>query len=249
MFENVENKLKKNYDPKQIGHILLSAKEHQWPVFVWRIIGDKKILAQINLDAILSSRGELRISPKAENAEAFSHVVGGCDHINFFFPHSSLLFQSTIKGHHGVNGLNLTIPDFVAHMERRLALRLHTDGSPRIRVQFIKTTSFPRALNQFFGKNVSDISSGGLSFLVSKHELRFLVTGEDIKNIEIVLEGEKIKASAKVIRTQELNRNSYPTSSAKTYRVSLEFKSIEKKNQERLSTYVFQNLKLTDKAV
>lgn len=249
MFGNDDNKLKKNHDPKQIGHILLSAKERQVPIYAWRIIGDKKIMAQVHLDAVLTARGEVRVSPLPKNVEAFAHVVGGCDQVNFFLPQSSLLFQAQIKGQHGLNGLNMAFPQFVAHMERRVFLRLNSEGSSKLRVQFIKTTTVPRTMNQFFGKAIQDIGAGGLSFLVSKQELRFLISGEEIKSIELIIDGDKIKTNAKILRTQELGRHSYPSHSSKVYRVSLEFKGLDKKDQERLATYVFRNLKLTQEAV
>jgi len=50
-----DNKFKKIHDAKQIGHQLLTAKERQEKVFVWRIVGDKKILAPVRFELIKRS--------------------------------------------------------------------------------------------------------------------------------------------------------------------------------------------------
>lgn len=229
--------------------MLLNAKEKQHPVFVWRIIGDKKILAQVKLDLILSARGEIRISPNEESLIAFNHVVGGCRHINLFFPNSSTLFQAEVKSGYGEYGLIIGLPPFIAQMERRKWLRMFGELHPKLRIQFSKKVTFPHPMNQFFSKALIDLSAGGSSFLATRAELRFLIEGEELKNLELLIDGRKMKVDAKVLRVQELSRHSYPPSMAKTYKVSFSFSRIDKKDQEQLAKYIFQNLKSSSEAV
>lgn len=229
--------------------MLLNAKEKQHPVYVWRIIGDKKILSQIKLDLILSARGELRISPTEESLIAFNHVVGGCRNINLFFPNSSTLFQSEVKEGHGDYGLVISMPNFIAQMERRKWLRMTGEMNSKLRIQFSKKTSLPHPMNQFFSKSLTDISAGGSSFFVSRAELRFLAEGEELKNLELLVDGIKMKVNAKVLRVQELSRHSYPSALGKTYKVSLSFSHIDKKDQDQLAKFIFQNLSTSSQAV
>lgn len=229
--------------------MLLSAKEKHHPVYVWRIIGDKKIMAQVQIDLVLSARGELRISPKPEAALAFSHVVGGCSSVNLFFPNSSTLFQAIVKGGHGETGLIVSFPDFIAQMERRNWLRMSGENHAKLRLQFNRKMSYPNPMKQFFSKALSDVSAGGVSFLVTRAELRFLPEGEALKDIELIVEGKKIKLHASVLRIQELSKQTYPAFAGKTYKVSLRFDHIEKKDQEILAKFIFQNLPETHQAV
>lgn len=242
---SIENKLKKVHDPRQISAMLLSAKEKCYQAFVWRIIGDKKIMAEVQIDLVLSARQELRISPKPQSIEAFNHVIGGCESVNLFFAHSAILFQSSVKGPHGQHGVILTLPSFIAYMERRNWLRMSGEHQARLRLQFTKKSSLPRSMNQFFSKALFDLGAGGLSFLATRVELRFLTEGEGLKGLELLVDGEKLKLDAQVIRIQEMASSFY----GKSYKVSLRFERIEKKDQEKLIKFVFQNLPPSHQAV
>ena len=184
-----DNKLKKIHDGKQISALLLSAKEKHHPVYAWRIIGDKKIMAEVQIDLVISARQEIRISPKSNSLLAFNHVVGGCETVNLFFPHSAILFQSSVKGSHGQHGIIVSIPSFLAYMERRVWLRMSGESHNKMRIQFSKKMTYPRPMNQFFSKAMSDLGAGGVSFVATKAELRFLSEGEAIKAVELIVDG------------------------------------------------------------
>ena len=245
----VDNKLKKIHDARQISAMLISAKEKHHPVYVWRIVGDKKIMAEVQLDLVIPTRGEIRLSPKGDSQLAFTHVVGGCDTVNLFFSHTAILFQSSIKGSHGEHGLIVSMPSFVAHMERRHWLRMPGENHPKLRIQFNKRVTYPRTMNQFFSKSICDLGAGGASFYATKAELRFLSEGELLKGLELVIDGKKIKVNVNILRIQEQAKQAFPASLGKLYKVSLRFDHIDKKDQETLAKYVFQNLPTTHQAV
>ena len=243
-----DSKFKKIHDTRRISSLLLTTKEKQHTVYVWRIIGDKKILAEVQFDLVLSARCELRLVPRPEAREDFNHVLGSTTTINFFIPHSSTLFQATVKGHHGDYGIVVSFPDFVAQMERRRWLRMEGENQTRLRVQFTKKAGQPRVMNQFFSKAVSDLSAGGLSFIATKQELRFLTEGEHLKAVEVLVEGKKIKVDAKVTRLQETAVRPYALG-AKIYKVGLSFESIDGKEQDVLAKFIFQNMAIKPEAV
>lgn len=246
----LDNNLKKIHDAKLISAMLLSEKEKHHPIFAWRIIGDKKVMAQVQVDLVLSARGEFRITPLPEAREAFGHVLGGCSTVNLFFSNSSSLLQTSLKGANGDYGAVLAIPEFIVQMERRKWPRISGENHARVRIQFARKMTVPHPMSHFFSKALSDLSGGGVAFVVTRQELRFLTPGEEVKGLELLIEGNKIKVCAKVIRVQELKRlGNFMPSQLKSYRVSIQFTEIDRKDQEDLAKFIFQNMPPSHQAV
>ncbi len=239
MSEWGDNKLKKIHGDKLIGHMLVTAKERQDQAHIWRFVGDKKMMAGVRLDIILLARGEFVFSPLPGQEEAFAHVMGASDNVNFFLPHACLLFQSPSKGRWQAGGWVAKFPEFLAQVERRKWLRMAAEGDPRLRAQFSKQVALPRPSTQFFGKTLLDLGAGGASLAMSRAEARFFTPGEDIRNFELLVDGRKIRITAKVLRVQEV---ALGEGRPRGWKVSLRFDAIDPKDQDHLCKFVFQNL-------
>lgn len=237
-----DNKFKKIHDAKQIGHQLLASKERQEAVFVWRIVGDKKILAPVRLELIKRSQQELVIRPKEGEEEIFHQVLGSCEQINFFIPQSCLLFQAKFKQPEIDGSVTLAYPSFVAQVERRKWLRLPAEASHRLKIQFCKTVMTPKPVNQFLSKELLDLGAGGVSFVVSKAESKFFIAGEMVKNMEVLVGDTKYTVQGEILRVSSLGDQ-------KLWKVSVRFVAIGKKEQEALAKFVFEHLRTDEKAI
>lgn len=232
-----------------IGHHLLSAKERNEEAYVWRIVGDKKVLAPVRFEVIKKVKSELVIVPGENAKEIFLHVLGGADHLNFFLPNSSLLFQCSVKQFESNGSLSLQFPKFIAQVDRRKNLRMEAIDHPKLRVQFCKTVAATQPTKQFYGKGLFDLSAGGLTFLVTKAESRHFITGEKLKNIEIIVNDQKIITSASILRVQELNEIESQEHPYKAWKVTFTFDSLQKRDQDLLTKFVFENVRIDEKAV
>lgn len=243
MSELGDNKLKKLLDPRQVSRILLTTKERREEVHVWRFVGEQKILAPVRFEMILPLRRELVVTPLPGQESLFARVVGASETVNFFVPSAALLFQCRVR-HHGDDGLQAHFPDFLAQLERRKWLRM--PGDERIRLQFNKQVRQPRPGNYFFAREAFDLSAGGASFMVSRAEAKFFTTGESFKGLELLINGRKTTFAAQVVRIQEVPAGDTPYP---TWRVSFRFEDIDKKTQESLAKFVFENLGMHPLAV
>jgi c-di-GMP-binding flagellar brake protein YcgR len=232
-----------------IGHQLLCAKEHNEEVYIWRIVGEKKVLAPVKFELIRKAKGELVVVSSENSKDIFQHVLGGSDHINFFLPKSSLLFQCSVKQMDNDGKLHLQFPKFIAQVERRNNLRMEAIDHPKLRVQFCKTVIAPKSVKQFYGKGLFDLSAGGVTFLITKAESRHFLEGEKLKNVELIIIDQKIVLSASILRVQELNEIETLKHPYKTWKVTLRFDSIQKKDQDLLTKFVFENVTIAEKAV
>lgn len=237
-----DNKFKKIHDAKQIGHQLLAAKERQETVFIWRIVGDKKILAPVRLELIKRSQLELVIRPKDGEEELFHQVLGSCEQINFFMPQSCLLFQCKFKQPESDGSVTLAYPSFVAQVERRKWLRLTANVNHRLKTQFCKTVMTPKPVNQFLSKTLLDLGAGGMSFVVSKAESKFFIAGEMVKNMELLVGDIKYTVQGEILRVSEFGEQ-------KAWKVSVRFDAIGKKEQEALAKFVFEHIRTDEKAI
>lgn len=249
MSERHDNKLKKIHDSKQIGHQLLSAKEKGEQIFVWRFVGDKKVMVQVTIDVVKKASLELLISPLPHTAADLRGILGGSDHLNFFLPASSLLFQSPLKQADARGQVTLAFPSFLAQVERRKWLRMRCTGQSGVRTQFSKTIHAPAPSKQFYGKPLYDLSAGGLTFLVSRQESKFFIPGEKIRNLEVLVRNEKIVVTGDVLRVQELPASEPSGSGGKLLKVTIAFEAVQKRDQEFLARYVFEHISLDEKAV
>lgn len=232
-----DNKLKKINDPRVIGQILLSAKERQEQILVWRFVGDKKLMAPVRLDLILPLRRELVLSPLPGSEEVFQHVLGSSETLNFYLPFSGQLFQSHLK-HQDENAAHAVFPDFIAQIERRKWLRMPGMGS--LRVQFNKPIIGKKLTHHFFSRELFDLSAGGASFLVSRAEAKFFTAGESFKGLELLIQGQKTILTVAVIRVQEIAARD--AHGYKAWKVGLRFENADKNTQEELAKFVFTHL-------
>jgi c-di-GMP-binding flagellar brake protein YcgR len=246
---SIEEKFKKIHDPKVIGLTLLNAKEKSETIYAWRIVGDKKILAPVRLEIIKRLQNTICIRPVESHEELFSLVLGSTETVNFFIPQTSIIFQCKFKQVESDGSYELAFPNFVAQIERRQWLRLTADNKQEIKLQFCKSVKMPRPQTHFVSREVFDLSGGGFSFMISRAEEKFFLPGEEIKNIELLIGGSKFTVSATVVRFHEKSAAKESSSSPLNIRLSLKFLDLNKKEQEEINKFVFENLTTHEKAV
>ncbi|MBY0516228.1 MAG: PilZ domain-containing protein [Bacteriovoracaceae bacterium] len=244
-----DNKLKKIYDSRQIGHQLLSVKESQEEAFVWRFVGNKKILAPIKFEIIKKAKEEFQIKAAPGHEALFQEVIGSSDKLNFFLPHTLLLFQSKLQEINHDGSVLVLFPEFLAQLERRKWLRMNCENKVKIKTQFCKQVLEPKKMSQFFGKSLVDMSGGGFSLLASKAESKFFLSGEVIKNLELIIEDEKILVDVETVKVQEISTYDPNSINPKAWKISFKFQKITKKHQDFLIKFVFQHLSENEKAI
>lgn len=244
-----DNKLKKNFDPKKINSILLLSKEKQDSVIVWKIIGNKKVTANVKILMLSKASNEIKFSPDENEIVSYNKIIANSENLNFYIPSASMLFQVKVKNIETNSVVKTYLPSFIAQVERRQWLRLNIEEKHNVRLQFNKKIDPTKQANHFFAKKPWDIGGGGLSFLLTRSESKSFFTGEIVKNLEILIDNEKFKVDAEVIRLQVVGPSTDSDLLYKTWKVSLKLTNIQKRDQEALSTYIFKNINNTSFAV
>ncbi len=228
---------------KVIAGFIQSAKDKSEEIYVWKITNDRKIMAKINFEVIRRSKHEIVISPAPEDQELYGHVLGACEELNFYLANSAVMFKAKVKQHLNDYKVLVSYPVFVAQVERRKSLRLNTYSTEEVKVNFCKTMINPKVLTQSFNKSCYDISMGGFSILVSKLEAKFFQIGDPVAEATIFFNGRKITTAADVIHLIELEPENHMDLMYKVWKVSFQYNFIDKKDQEYINKYVFENNK------
>ena len=238
----IDNKLKKIYDPKLIISSIMTTKEKADQVLVWKFIGTKKITASVKITVINKATGTLVFSPTQEDAEVLKKIISSSESINFYIPSGSTLFQCNIKHIESPGRIIVYIPKFIAQLERRKWIRFKTNDQPNVRIQFSKRIDPVKSTQQFFRKNILDIGVGGIALIMSKVESKSFIPGELIKRAELLIDDLKIVVDLEVINHIELKPGQESDQIYKVWKIVFRFAGLEKKNQEIISAFVFKNI-------
>jgi c-di-GMP-binding flagellar brake protein YcgR len=137
----------------------------------------------------------------------------------------------------------------VAQLERRRWLRLTVGETISARIQFTKKLDPLKTTSHFSSKHLLDIGAGGGSFVVSKLEAKSYLTGDIIKGLEVLINDRKITCDAEILRVHELKPNSSKESHYRVWKISLRFLALAKSDEEFISSFVFEKVKLHSDAV
>jgi hypothetical protein len=238
-----DNKLKKINDFRTILSLLTGTKEYNSEVFIWRLVGAKKHLGQVRIEAIRKMRRDFSITPADGQQKIVHDLLASDSYVDLYIPSSALLLRCEIRSTDAPIRYYLQIPEFVAQVERRRDFRLNTHDSGDVTVSFGKTVTQPRQLTQFFLKDCFDISAGGFSFYVSRLESKFFQAQDSLPNVELSAGKWSTKASAQVTTIREVEPDEYNGLPYKVWRVSCRFSQIDQISQKYLQKYIFQRIK------
>lgn len=238
-----DNQLKKIKDESIILSLLHGAKESNLEVFVWRLIGGTKQLANVKIEALRRPRKDFCIVPASGHEREVQELMSSLEHIDLYIPESALLLRCKIRQIDAPFRYYLQIPDFVAQVERRKSFRLNVYQTEDVKISFGKSVSVPRPMSQHFHKACFDISSGGFSFLVSRMESKFFQINDPIRTIEIKAGGWSSKVNAEVSLIKEVEPDEFNGLTYKVWRICCRFSQIDQISKKHLEKYIFERIK------
>lgn len=237
-----QSKLKKNFSDWAIFSIINNAKIQDKEVIGWRLIGGKKVTAQVKIRVIRKSRDEIVIIPVSDvDMSDFNTVLSGMDKLNIYLPNDMVLFQSIIK-YKQQDEVVISIPKMIAQIDRRNYLRLVARPELNIRLSFYKKGHTLRENVQSFDKPCFDISAGGLSFVISRLESKFFKVGDYISKMNLMIGDIKIPLNGEVVNIFEVNPEHGNNLHYKGWKICMKYKGINDKLQQLIDNYVFKNI-------
>lgn len=238
-----DNKLKKVQDEAIIHNLLSGAKEAELEVFVWRLLGGSKHLANVRIESIRKQTKAFCIIPIAGHERKVQELMHGQSYIDLYVPESALLLRCNIRHSDAPIRYYLEIPAFVAQVERRKSFRLNVYEAENVKINFAKSISVPRPMSQNFQKSCFDISTGGFSFLVSRMESKFFQINDPIRMLEIQTEGWSTKVTAEIALIKEVEPDEYNGLTYKVWRVCCRFSHLDQISKKHLEKYIFERIK------
>lgn len=243
------NKLKKNYDESAIASIIESTKTSEKQVIGWRFVGDKKVTVDLKIRVIRKFRDEIVfMSLTDEGNYTLQSLVNGAEKLNFYFPEDMALFQVEVKSFESKNDLVVKYPKMMAHIDRRKFLRLFVEENLKARVEFSKKNHGQLSNSQIFSKPCFDLSAGGLSFIVSRTELRFF-QAEDMIDMNLILNDFETKLRGKIVNIFEIEPNKTNKLNYKGWKICLDFQGIDPKVQQKINSFVFGHIEIDKEAL
>ena len=240
---NNDNKLKKVHEESIIYNLISGAKERSLEVFIWRLVGTSKHLANVRIESIRKPRKDFCIVPVPGHEQQVQDLMSGQGYIDLYVPDSALLLRCNIRHTDAPVRYSLHIPDFVAQVERRKSFRLNVYEEESVKVSFGKAVSMPRPMSQHFVKSCFDISAGGFSFLFSRMESKFFQVNDPIRTIEFKAGNWTTKVNAQISLIKEIEPDEYNGLTYKVWRVCCRFSEIDQISKKHLEKYIFERIK------
>lgn len=243
------NKLKKNYDESAITSIIESNKALDKQVIGWRFVGDKKVTVDLKIRVIRKFRNEIVFMPLSDEGNyTLQSLVNGAEKLNFYFPDDMALFQVEVKSFESKNDLVVKYPKMIAHIDRRKFLRLFLEENLKACVKFSKKNHGQLTSAQFFTKSCFDLSAGGLSFIVSRSELRFFQM-EDKVEMQLELNDFATKVIGKIVNIFEIAPNKFNKLNYKGWKICFDFQGLAPEVQRRINDFVFSHIEIDKEAL
>jgi hypothetical protein len=237
------NKLNKVHDTNQIFLNIMSAKEECSEIFVWRFVGATKHLGLSRIEAVRKQRNDFCIVPVEGQDRVLQEMISGQTHIDLYIPSKCILMRCRLKQTDAPFRYYLEFPEFIAQAERRKDLRLNVYEQQEIKVSFGKTITLPRTMSQYFLKSCFDVSTGGLSFFVSKAEAKLFSPDDEISTMEIKSEKWSTKVSSQVLAIRETSPDEANGFPYKLWRVSCKITQIDPVAKKQLEKFIFERIK------
>ncbi len=237
------NQLRKVTDESIILSLLSSAKETALEVFVWRLVGESKHLANVKIESVRKARNDFCIVPISGHEKMVQEIMSSQNFVDIYVPDSAMLLRCNIRQTEAPVRYYVEIPNFIAQVERRKNLRLNVHESNEVSLKFDKSISNPKELTQHFNKFCFDVSAGGISFLVSRMESKFFKINDPIRNIEFNFGSYKSRVSAQISLVKEIEPDEFNGLTYKVWRVCCRFSQIDQITQKHLEKFIFERIK------
>jgi len=237
------NKLNKIHDQFQIIGNITTAKENACEVYVWRFVGGSKHIGLARIEAVRKQRNDFCLVPQEGQDRVLQDLISGQTHIDLYIPHMSTLMRCRLKQTDAPFRYYIEFPEFIAQVERRKELRLNVYDQQEIKVSFGKAITVPRTMSQFFLKSCFDVSTGGISFFVSKSESKLFNPDDLISSMEIKAEKWSAKIATQVLSVRETEPDEANGFPYKVWRVSCKITQIDPVAKKQLERFIFERIK------
>lgn len=237
------NKLNKIYDLLQILGNVTTAKENECEVFVWRFVGGTKHIGLARIEAVRKQRNDFCLGPQEGQEAILQDLISGQTQVDLYIPHMSTLMRCRLKQTDAPVRYYLELPEFIAQLERRKEIRLNVYDQEEVKIVFNKVMTLPRTMSQYFMKTCFDVSTGGLSFFVSKSESKWFQPEDLISTIELKTEKWSGKIKAKVLSIRETEPDEANGFPYKVWRVSCKITEIDPAVKKQFEKFIFERIK------
>lgn len=238
-----DKELRKVTDEGEILSLLQGAKDNNLEVYIWRFVGAQKHLAQVRIESVRKIRNDFCITPGEGQDRAVQDLIGSQSQLDLYIPESAMLLRCNLKQTDAPFRYYLQFPSTAAQSERRKDFRLNVINNNEVKLSFGKTIKLPKPISQHFHKGCLDISTGGVSFFISKAESKMFGLTDEIKAIELKAGDWSTKVDARIVSVSEVEPDSYNGLSYKVWRVSCSFTQIDQISRKYLEKFIFERIK------
>jgi hypothetical protein len=237
------NKLSKVHNAAEIISGLNSVKNEASEVYLWRFVGSSKYIGLTRIESVRKQRGDFCIVPSEGQDRIIQELLSGQTQIDLYIPAKSTLMRCRIRQTDAPFRYYLEFPQFMAQVERRKELRLNAYDQKEITVSFGKTITLPRTMSQYFLKSCFDVSTGGISFLVSKTESKLFQESDLISTMEMKTSDWNAKISTQVLSIRETDPDEVNGFPYKVWRVSCKITQMDPVAKKQLEKFIFERIK------
>jgi len=230
--------LRENTDESEIFKALSQAKLKKQKVLLWKFVGERKLVVEVEITDVVGYRNELQIEPSHENDDEVHGILRDTRLINLYIEETQVLFQTRVRAINK-NKVVLAIPKMIAQINRRKDLRLEIKDYMHAKVFLYKDNADRNIGTQAFDKKCWDIGGGGVSFLVSKMESKFFQKWDKIKNISITLDDKQVELNGQVVNIIPVKPDNKNKLNYTAYRICIQFIKPNPAVKSFIKEYVF----------
>lgn len=236
-------KLAQNSYKQSIVKILNDLCKNKTPLTLWKICLDRKWFITLPIKVVRTNQSEISFAIDTSMEPHLKDIINGEKVLRFHVESKNILFQCNLKYFH-MPELVVEFPKFIAVEEMRKNLRLRID-SEKDRIVIKKYVDNKMINSRQFDKKIQDISSGGMSIILSQHEEPYF--HHDKGNIPgvITLNGKDLHVHLTLVNLITIEPNSSNGLLYKSYKACFKFDSISPEDKSFIENYVLQNYKLT----
>jgi hypothetical protein len=206
-------------------------------------VGGSKHLGLGRIEAVRKQRGDFCIVPSEGQDRIIQELLSGQTQIDLYIPAKSTLMRCRIRQTDAPFRYYLEFPQFIAQVERRKELRLNVYDQQEITVSFGKTITLPRTMSQYFLKSCFDVSTGGLSFLVSRTESKLFQESDLISTMEMKTSDWSTKIATQILSIRETDPDEVNGFPYKVWRVSCKITQMDPVAKKQLEKFIFDRIK------
>ena len=237
------NDLIQNKNTEDILGVLNALKQSSKILKVWRVVAGKKVFAEVKVSIVRKTNENFVIKAINEaNQKVLNQLNSGVTSMYFYLPENLVLFEAEYLRVNQLKNLEFRFPKMMAHVEKRKHVRLFNEEQAKLEIRFHKESAGQFKKKQFFRKPCFDISGGGLSFIVSKTEMKFFKEEDYITSMELMIEGKVFVVSGQIVSMLELEPNNKNKLIYKGHKVCLSFDSVNIEVEKEINDFVFKHV-------